>query len=148
MVDPGRGLETRVHLPGSGALPLLARSRPLNPQAPRTASSDLSIPRSAPAHGPEVQAGGRVSSGGRGNTHTLVETRCKARGRRLVHLTTGAAAAPTAGCTRAADTRVWQAREALDAVSLPDGLGHALRVCLATRLRGKIRLSHPRQTDV
>ena len=149
VMDPGRGLETCVHLQGSGALPLLARSHPPEPPGPKNCLLQPQHPTQC-ACSQAQGSGGRphLLGGPRKHTHTRVEMRCKARGRPLVHLTTGAAAAPTAGCMHAADTRVWQEGEALDAVSLPDRSGHALRVCLATRPRGKIRLSRPRQTDV
>lgn len=142
-MDPSPGLETRVH---SRAASPRQRSPPpsgeeLPPRSPRP--QELPPPTSA-SHalclltGPRL---GQETASPRGRHRW----RCAAKpgAARPAHLTTGAVAAPTPGCLRAADTHVWQEGEALGALSPPDRSGHTPQVCLATRPRGKIRLSRP-----
>lgn len=119
-----------------------ARSCPLDPPGPRTASSDLSVPRAVSAHRPKAPSGRP-----RLLEETQVEIRAaKPKGSSRPTSQLGQWRHPHRGCLSAADTHVWQEGEALGTLSPPDRSGHTPRVCLATRPRGKIRLS-PSPTD-
>ena len=125
--DPCASPGQRSPPPSGEELPPPQDPRPQELPPPTSASHALCL-LTGPRLGRET-----ASPQGAKETHTQVETRCKARGSPPAHPTTGATAAPTLGCPRAADTHVWQEGEALGALSLPDCLGHTPRVCLATR---------------